>query len=245
MENYNNFTPEDFDLDLLLNFRNKILIESSNFSTIKQICNETLKFSRMCAIVAEPGYGKSIALEHFVGENKNIHYMAVKKTMSTKDFYNKILEAAGWSNRYRSSSLYSIIESIGYYLAQSSGKHLIIIDEAGKLNHKQRLCLHDLRDAVKNNTGIILAGPKYFQNEILAQKKNDIEGIPELLRRIDMFIELQPPTTIEKRELFKLNGFRNQSLINSVLKNCVHLGDVYNVVENFAILALRMQDNVE
>ncbi|MDB4999291.1 MAG: hypothetical protein JWR76_368 [Mucilaginibacter sp.] len=55
-----------------------------------------------------------------------------------------------------------------------------------------------------SNIALCLAGPKYFQNEILAQKKNDIEGIPELLRRIDMFIELQPPTTIEKSVSFNL-----------------------------------------
>ena len=240
MESFYEFNDVDFDIDLLLDYQNKKIIESTNYSTIMQACEDCLQYSRMYGIVAEPGYGKSSTFEHFILKNKkNVHYIALKRAMSNKDFYNKILERSGWSNVYRTSKLYDIIESIGYHLAQLPGKHLLIIDEAGKLSHNQRLCLHDLRDAVKGNTGVILAGPNYFHTELLDQKSKQLQGIPELFRRIDMFVTLDPPSNNEKRELFRQNGFKNQLLINSASKSCEHLGDVYRTVENFAILAER------
>jgi len=233
---------DDFNLDLLLDFQNKKIIESSNFRTVTEICAETLKYSRMAAIIGEPGYGKSIAFEYFQSNNKNIYRITVKKSMTSKDFYNKILAIAGWSNIYQSSTLYNIIESIGYYFNQSTSKQLIIIDEAGKLSHRQLLYLHDLRDSVSKNTGIIIAGPKYFEKTLYALKKNDVEGIPELLRRVDVFIELEKPSNAEKRELFNQYGFKNTSLINALMKECVHLEDVYKSVQNFALIAIRIMN---
>lgn len=48
----------------------------------------------------------------------------------------------------------------------------------------------------------------------------------------------------EKRELLKQYGFKNSSLINYILSESNHLGEVYNYVQNFAIIALRnLRDN--
>ncbi|MDB4999288.1 MAG: hypothetical protein JWR76_365 [Mucilaginibacter sp.] len=63
------------------------------------------------------------------------------------------------------------------------------------------------------------AGPKYFEKALYALKKNDVDGIPELLRRIDVFIELQKPSNAEKRKLFNQYGFKNPSLINALIKS--------------------------
>jgi|GEM_PF-4938393 len=46
--------------------------------------------------------------------------------MNAKNLYDGILKSAGWTNVYKESTLYHIIESIGYYLSQLEGKHLLI-----------------------------------------------------------------------------------------------------------------------
>ena len=62
MENFYEFDANHFDLDLLLDYQNKKIIESTNYSTIMQACEDCLQYSRMYGIVAEPGYGKSFCI---------------------------------------------------------------------------------------------------------------------------------------------------------------------------------------
>ena len=238
MEEYQ-FNIEDFDINKIKDFEKEIIIESDNFCTITEACKDTLKYSRMISIIGEPGFGKTKALEHFADTNRNVIFITVKKHYSSKIFYSKILEKAGWNNAFKESTLTTVIESIGYYLNQSEGKYLIIIDEAGKLSHRNLLYLHDLRDSVMKNTGIVLAGPKYFEANILSLQKKNIEGIQELMRRINIWIELLSPTYAEKRELCKQYGVTNSKLLNFIAKDSKHLGDVYNYINNFGLMYLR------
>lgn len=241
MEDYK-FCIDDFDLDKIKDYQTEKIIESSNFRTVIGACQDTLRYSRMTAIIGEPGFGKTKALEYFANNNKNVYYIVVKKSMTPKSLYNTILQTAGWSNAYKESTLYHIIESIGYYLSQSTSKNLLIIDEAGKLSHRNLLYLHDLRDSVLKNTGIIIAGPKYFQTTLLSLEKKRIEGIQELMRRINIWIELQETLAAEKREICKIYGITDSSLIRFIVANSYHLGDVYNYIFNFGLLVSRYND---
>jgi len=115
------FTNEDFDLDRLSRFEDKEILQTTNFSTIQQLCKQAQRFSSMIVILAETGYGKTSALEYYANNNEHVIYISVQKAMTSKVLYGKILKAAGWKNIYRESSLYNIIESIGYYLKESPG----------------------------------------------------------------------------------------------------------------------------
>jgi len=245
MEEEYKFNVEDFDGGKIKNFREKIIIESGNFCTITEACKDTLEYSRMISIIGEPGYGKTEALEHFADNNRNVIFLTVKKHYTGKELFSKILEKAGWTNVYKESTLTTIIESIGYYLSQSEGKHLIILDEGGKLSHRNLLYLHDLRDSVMKNTGIVLAGPKYFETNILSLQKKNIEGIQELMRRINLWIELLAPTYEEKRELCKQYGITSSKLLRFIAKESKHLGDVRGHINNFGLIYSRATGGIK
>ncbi|MBE9583647.1 ATP-binding protein [Mucilaginibacter sp. JRF] len=95
MEDYK-FCIDDFDLDKIKDYQIEKIIESSNFRTIIGACQDTLRYSRMTAIIGEPGFGKTKALEYFANNNKNVYYIVVKKSMTPKSLYNTILQTAGW-----------------------------------------------------------------------------------------------------------------------------------------------------
>ena len=241
MKNYN-LKLEDFDLNLLLDPIPK-LIETSNYSTINELCKDVQNFSNMAAVVGEPGYGKTVALTKYSQNNENVFYITVKKSMSAKIFYNELLSVMGFKNNHQQSNVYYIIDSIVYHLKELNQKSLIIIDEAGKLSHTSLLYLHDLRDSVKNTTGIVIAGPQYFENNVLIQLKKNVEGIPELYRRITSWIRLEEPNYKEKFMLCKYSGIKNEHLINVICNNSEYktLSDISNLLSDYRNLLNRIQ----
>jgi len=232
------FNETDFDLDRLKRFEEKITLQTTNFSTINRVCKQALRFSSMTAIIAETGYGKTNALEYFAQQNERVIYICMKKAMTSRVMYNEILKAAGWKNIYRESSLFNIIESIAYYLSESTGKKLLIIDEANHISNINLIHLHDLRDATQNISGIIIAGPKQFQQKMEYLESINKYGVPEFMRRIFNWIELGPPSFNEKCNLYREYGFKNDTIIKSYAEIDKTLDDVWKNVKRVALLYL-------
>lgn len=210
---------KDFDITKIKDFNQAKIIESDNFVTVMEACRDAMESSMMIAIIGEPGYGKTSALQHFMKTTNNVFMITVKKCMTAKVFYTNLLELIGYNNRHKANNIYHIIESIGYYLSQIPGKKLLIIDEAGKLSNQELLYLHDLWDAISTHTGVVLAGPNYFQGEIDKMSQHGVVGIPELVRRITLWIELGTPTFEEKKALFYEYGVINLKLLNSLARS--------------------------
>lgn len=228
-----NIDLKDFNVNKIIR-NTQIIVETDNYLTIQQLCKENILLKNMSVIIGEPGYGKTIGLSKFKENNKNVFYITVKKTMTPKIFYSKILELLGYQNYYKQNNIYTVIESIAYYLNDGNENNLLIIDEAGKLSHSSILYLHDLRDSCKNSTGIILAGPKYFENNIRNMLSKNIEGIPEFFRRINNWIELDKPSVQEKMALCMHRGVTNNELIKEISSNIKYntLSDIDNLLVN-------------
>ena len=67
---------------------------------------------------------------------------------------------------------------------------LLIIDEAGKLNHTMILYLHELREYTRTNCGIVLSGMPYFRYHLQKAADCQKEGYAEFLRRINLWHEM-------------------------------------------------------
>jgi hypothetical protein len=239
------FDIKDFDADKLQSFNQIKIIESDNFSSVNRTCSEALEFSNMCAIIGDPGYGKTTALQYFTKKHERVFYITVKKSMTPKIFYSLLLEVVGFQNMHKQNNVYYIIDSIAYYLSESTEKNLIIIDEAGKLTHRELLYLHDLRDSVATNTGIVLSGPRYFEANIKEMAANGMEGLPELSRRIVNWVELYLPSSQEKRAICMEYGIIGTRLLKHLSSGSEYrtLSDIYSAIKIFGILFLRhLQD---
>lgn len=187
----------NFDLNLIKKPPVNLVLETNALSTIIENCENALEYKRLIAFIGYPGFGKTRSLEYFASKKKNVFYVVVEKSMTSKRFYIQLLNVLGFTNSFSGSDLNSLIRSISFHLSQSKQNNLLIIDEAGKFDSNQLLFLHEIRDNTKNNTGIILSGPPYFQKNVEEWKLAGKDGIPELYRRIQSWINLPEPTRKE------------------------------------------------
>ncbi|MCG8402732.1 MAG: ATP-binding protein [Firmicutes bacterium] len=209
----------------------KEILELDNFLTIQNVCSICYKKNRMMGIIGYPGAGKTIALEVYTKHHKNVYYVRVRKSMSTKDFYMRLLECMGVENTMRDLPPHFIMNKIAFNLNLNRKNNLIIIDEAGKFKPGQLEYIHELRDLTVNTTGIILAGPEYFKDNLDKWKKESVIGIPELHRRIHSFVDLVRPTKREVTGICKHHGITNPTTIKRLFKDSDNFGSLINQIE--------------
>lgn len=152
-------------------------------------------------------------MEYYADNHENVVYICMTQAMTLKIMYGAILKAAGWKNIYRESSLFNIIESIGYYFKDTPRKKLLIIDEGNQIKNINLIHLHDLHDATQNISGIVIAGPKQFQTKMEYYEEINKYGMPEFMRRIFNWENLDAPTFNEKCQLYRAYGFKNKGII--------------------------------
>lgn len=145
-----------------------------------------------------------------------------------------ILEVIGFKNIHSEKNSFNLIRSVVYYLKNTLGKHLLIIDECGRMNHREMIYMHDLRDAVSDIAGIIFSAPDYFHLELLRDAKKNLKGIPEFLSRINSWIYVPAPSYEEKYALCQARGIINPNLIKAICKDPEY--------KNFRDLSSKLQE---
>jgi hypothetical protein len=139
--------------------------------------------------------------------------------MSPKNMFSEILKIVGFDNIYKETSVYNLIQSIGYFLSSEPiTKSLLIIDEAGRLSNKNLMHFHDLRNSLNKHTGIMLAATLNFQEKLERMNRGKIQGIPEFYSRINQWITLDCPTVQEQAQYCIYRGIKNKSIIESIIK---------------------------
>lgn len=199
----------NFDLALIRKPPLELTLDTNVLRTINENCQDALEYHRMISFIGDSGFGKTKSLQYFSARKRNVYYLVVEKSMTSRQFYVELLKVLGFTNSFRGSDLNSLIKSISFHLCQSKQPNLLIIDEAGKFSANQLLFLHEIRDNTKSNTGIVLAGPQYFNKNMDDWRLAGREGIPELYRRIQTWIPLQEPTLKEKKAYCSEFGILN------------------------------------
>lgn len=214
---------------------NKI-VSTNNFSTIIESCEEAKSQSKMIAIIGYPGAGKTTGLMYFYKNYPNTTYVKVLPSMKPKIFYSKILENMGVPDQQNGLTLHYLIKKIAFMLNQSNEKNLLIIDEAGKFTPRMLEYIHELRDLTSDSTGIILAGPDYFQINLKKWVNSNKDGMPEIFRRINTW---QPLTRMNKEEVIamcEINGIKNKNTHNDLFKLCTNFGELHNQIMDLKYL---------
>lgn len=208
------------------------IFETNNYTVVNDLCAQSKKDRSMLAIIGIPGIGKTTALLDYAAQNKNIYYLRVRKSMTTKDFYVKLLSVISFGEHERDLTINFLLNKIQYIL-KSRNRNLIIIDEAGKFKPGQLEYVHELRDLTENSTGIILAGPSYFQDNLEKWKRLNVVGIPEVYRRIEAFYDLKNVLLEEHALICKHYGILNKKDIKNIYKNCESFSDVFYGIKKF------------
>lgn len=200
------------------------LYPTADFVSAFKMCNIARKHHFMIGLIADTGMGKTTALTAY-GRQKNVFYVCYEKAMNPRQFFLALLRELGYPFE---ANLNEMISRAANELNKLENP-LLIIDEAGKLNQTMLEYLHVLRDKIKNNCGVILAGMPYFRNNLLKMAAKEKEGIPEFLRRINLwhsFLGLQPK---EIEDICRKNGIDDPNRIKE-LKRKKRFGDLMNEI---------------
>jgi DNA transposition AAA+ family ATPase len=219
-----------------------VILNTANFQAVQKACNDAMVNTKMIAINGEPGYGKTLALKYFRSGNKNVFMITAKASMGAKTFWLEILQsiykAEGYPEKTEYRPLYFILRRISDALNRL-GNSLIIIDEAGRLDDRMLEFLHEVRDQTENTAGIILAGPNYFKSNLVKWVSRDKKGIPEFFRRINYWLELQPPSPIEVKKLCESYEITNNDIIKVLQSRCKNFGTLRNeIIELHASMSI-------
>jgi hypothetical protein len=106
---------------------------------------------------------------------------------------------------------------------------LLIVDEAGKMNHVMMLYMHDLREYTNQNCGIILAGMPYFKANLQKFAQKEKEGCSEFLRRINLWHSLSGLSRSEIKYICKEEGIDDQERIKELYR-FNRFGDLMNEI---------------
>jgi DNA transposition AAA+ family ATPase len=226
--------PEMLSEEVLLMIINKLkpktdfnLVSTSNFTTIQKICLVAQKKHKLEAIIGYPGAGKTEGLQHYYRNNSNTYHIEAKNTMNRKQFFAVMLTELGVSFQ---GTLYDMVKAAAYEL-NTRESPLLIIDEAGKINHTVLLDLHDLRNETMSNAGIIMAGVDYFHNNMREAAQRQRQGIPEFYSRVQAWNELNTPTRKEVEAICKSNGVDEPEIIKA-LEKIKNFRELYNCIKN-------------
>ena len=140
------------------------VFDTADHVSVFRQCDKTRRFKLMTGMIADTGMGKTTSLRAYTMQ-ENVFYVQVDKTMNAKRLLSAIL-------REMRVSFDGNIHEIMLKIAESLNRvenPLLIIDEAGKLNHAMILYLHDLREYTKANCGILLSGMPYFKTNLVKQ----------------------------------------------------------------------------
>ena len=212
---------------------NEIILKTNNFVTQLNVCENALQNHEMIAIIGEPGYGKTTALDSFTSMHRDcVIYDRAQKSMTAKLFYSSIYNKFSGESFNPSYSIYYYIRKVANRFNENSLNKLLIIDEAGKFSPGMLEYIHELRDLTNETTGIILAGPEYFEEHIVKWKEQKITGIPEVYSRISSWVRLMPPTNNEKIELVRAHGIHDKDF-EKFIKSSPDFRDVKNKIKNY------------
>lgn len=219
--------------------KREIILRTRNFQAIQNACQTAVEHKRLIALTGESGLGKTVGLKYFTEHNRNVFMVTVRPSMKAKMFWVYLLEMVagvhkkGENFNYNHRSMYYIIQSLCEKL-KALENPLLIIDESGKLTDKLLLNVHELRDETMNHLGIIFSGPSYYRKNMDRWALRGKQGIPELLTRIQNWLELGPPTAFELRKVCEAHGITEPEVMATMLTGTNDFRTLHNrITEHF------------
>ncbi len=175
--------------------------QTADLVSVFNQCETTRKNRLMTGLLADTGMGKTTSLRAY-SMRENVYMVTVDKTMNAKRLFLAILKTMGIPF---DGNIHDVMLRIAEELNRIESP-LLIIDEAGKLNHVMMLYLHDLREYTRANCGILLAGMPYFRKNLQKFSDKQKEGCAEFMRRINLWHELKGLSRKETEVICRDNG---------------------------------------
>ncbi len=201
------------------------LYHTDDYSSVQRLCDKARSYNLMIGLIGDTGQGKTTALNAYQATNSNVFKVVVDKTMNAKRLYVHILDTLGVKF---DGNIHDVMLKIAETL-NAMNSPLLIVDEAGKMNHVMMLYMHDLREYTKDNCAIVLAGMPYFKSNLQRFAEKGKEGCSEFFRRINLWHTLSGLSKAEIKYICKEEGITDEERIKE-LSRFKRFGDLINEI---------------
>ncbi|MCC4211706.1 ATP-binding protein [Leeuwenhoekiella parthenopeia] len=190
------------------------IVETTNFSTVQNKCDEARNRRTMIGIIGYTGAGKTTALVNYYESHSNTFMVTCTRSMRSKQFLSEILKSMGINY------LASDFEMVKYIIEEFNKKEdsLLIIDEASKLSANCLMYIQDMLDGIENNAGIIIAGVEYLLLNIKKGSDKNKIGMPEFYGRVAQWQHLVEPSKLEIKSICMNNGVTDEESIRAMYR---------------------------
>jgi len=225
-------TLVDIAHKLGINSQDWNIVGTTNYNIIHELCDDARQNSRMMAISAYTGSGKTTALKDYQRKNSNsVYYVLMDALMTRKRMLKSIQRAMGLQPQASiEDALINICEALN-----STPNSLLILDDVGKLSDTNMRVIQIIYDNIEHRSGIVLSGTEYLKTHINKQAEKDRLGFRELRSRIQFWQKLMPPSPPEIIGMLSHNGIENESILIHISKNAREYRYVRNVATNLKI----------
>lgn len=155
-------------------------------------------------LVDDAGLGKSIAAEWYCKNNRYAFHIDCCSNPSKATFIRAIAQAVGAG---RNGKLNDLLDDAIYTLRQMENP-ILILDEAGDLEHASILLLKRLYNALKGICGFYMIGADGFKKKIKTGVANEKLGFVEVFSRYGRNFKRITPELFEER----VNFYRHQAI---------------------------------
>ena len=175
------------------------------------------KQSRVMAITAPAGSGKTFASKCYEQSHKNVYRLMCNEFWSKNDFVNELLRAMGvkCDGYTKSERLNVICENL-----EKQNHPLLIFDEFDKLNDNVWQFLITIYNRLEDQCGIIVLSTDYIQKRMHNGLRWNKKGYPEIYSRMgSKFVELKKISYEDVKLICENNGVTDEAVIEDIARD--------------------------
>jgi len=209
-----------------------------SYELIREQVEIAEKEKSLILIFGKTGYGKSIPLKHSVLDDDSYCYIDIRPTETTIPFFTRLSELYAYEG-LKSKILSSnspvdwLVQSSSIDLIETHKKQLLIVDEAGNFSANAQGALRQMWDNIKNQSGMVLAGPLAYRDKLKKWSKDPFSKVPELLSRVSKIITIEKPDFNDIKLICFKNDIDDKKIINRIFNKFKHLRQVRNAVDYY------------
>jgi len=190
------------------------MVETKTFNDFKDLFDDAAKYALTFGIIAFSGSGKTATASYMMSQ-PNFYMVKCSDYFNKRIFLQKLLDAIGKPN-----SGYSVADMMETILDffERADRPVIVLDEADKLSDGVLYFFISLYNHLEARCGLILMATDYLQKRIKNGVAINKKGYAEIYSRLGKkFMEIQPPSKDEQRDIIKANGIYDEQTINEII----------------------------
>ncbi len=194
-----------------------VFVETRDLKFMKHVLRDIQQNSLVMPIIGSAGSGKTVGVNLFSGENKEVYVLQCNEYWNRKMFMQELLATMGVE-----CSGYTVGEMMQEAVRRLKVKEhpVVVMDEADKLSDPVIYFFITLYNYLEGHCGILLCATKYLEKRILRGVKLNKKGYNEIYSRLGRkFVELQGVCHNDIGAICQANGISDPDLIKEVVQD--------------------------